>query len=43
MQPGRWLAAYTVIVTGTASVLANSQADTTVNVVHNIPLQVVVQ
>jgi hypothetical protein len=34
---------YTVIVTGTASVLANAQVGTTVNVVHNIPLQVVVQ
>ena len=34
---------YTVIVTGTASVFANSQASTTVNVVHNLPLKVVVQ
>ncbi|MGA9717097.1 MAG: Ig-like domain repeat protein [Acidobacteriaceae bacterium] len=34
---------YTVIVTGTASVYTRSQANTTVNVVHNIPLKVVVQ
>ena len=34
---------YTVIVTGTASVFANSQAGTTVNVVHNLPLKIVVQ
>lgn len=34
---------YTVIVTGTASVYARSQPNTTVNVVHNIPLKVVVQ
>jgi hypothetical protein len=34
---------YTVIVTGTASVFTRSQTNTTVNVVHNIPLQVVVQ
>jgi trimeric autotransporter adhesin len=34
---------YTVIVTGTASVFTRSQANTTVNVVHNIPLQVVVR
>jgi trimeric autotransporter adhesin len=34
---------YTVIVTGTASVFANSQANTTVNVVHNLPLKLVVQ
>ena len=33
----------TVIVTGTASVFANSQAGTTVNVVHNLPLKIVVQ
>jgi hypothetical protein len=34
---------YTVIVTGTASVFTRSQTNATVNVVHNIPLQVVVQ
>jgi hypothetical protein len=34
---------YTVIVTGTASVFTRSQTNTTVNVVHNIPLQVVVK
>jgi len=34
---------YTVIVTGTAAVYNNSQPNTTVNVVHNIPLRVVVQ
>ena len=34
---------YTVIVTGTASVYNRSQANTTVNVVHNVPLKVVVQ
>ena len=34
---------YTVIVTGTASVFANSQPSTTVNVVHNLPLKIVVQ
>jgi hypothetical protein len=34
---------YTVIVTGTASVFANGQASTTVNVVHNLPLQIIVQ
>ena len=34
---------YTVIVTGSASVYTRSQANTTVNVVHNIPLKVVVQ
>lgn len=34
---------YTVIVTGTAAVLANSQPNTTVDVVHNLPLTIVVQ
>ena len=34
---------YTVLVTGTASVYTRSQPNTTVNVVHNIPLKVVVQ
>ncbi|MDQ1453249.1 MAG: trimeric autotransporter adhesin, partial [Acidobacteriaceae bacterium] len=34
---------YTVIVTGTASVFTSAQTNTTVNVVHNVPLQVVVQ
>jgi trimeric autotransporter adhesin len=34
---------YTVIVTGTANVLANSQSSTTVSVVHNLPLKIVVQ
>jgi len=34
---------YTVIVTGTAAVLTNSQSNTTVNVVHNLPLKIVVQ
>jgi hypothetical protein len=34
---------YTVIVTGTASVFTKAQTNTTVNVVHNVPLQVVVQ
>jgi hypothetical protein len=34
---------YTVIVTGSAAVYNNSQPNTTVNVVHNIPLRVVVQ
>jgi hypothetical protein len=34
---------YTVIVTGTAAVYSNSQPNTTINVVHNVPLKVVVQ
>jgi roadblock/LC7 domain-containing protein len=34
---------YTVIVTGTAAVFTNSQSNTTVNVVHNLPLKIVVQ
>jgi hypothetical protein len=34
---------YTVIVTGTANVLTNPQLSTTANVVHNIPLTIVVQ
>jgi hypothetical protein len=34
---------YTVIVTGTAAVYNNSQPNTTINVVHNVPLKVVVQ
>ena len=34
---------YTVIVTGTAAVFTNSQTNTTVDVVHNIPLTIVVQ
>jgi hypothetical protein len=34
---------YTVIVTGTANVLTNPQLSTTVNVVHNVPLTIVVQ
>ncbi|MEA2542337.1 MAG: hypothetical protein QOH35_3703, partial [Acidobacteriaceae bacterium] len=34
---------YTVIVTATASVFTSAQTNTTVNVVHNVPLQVVVQ
>jgi roadblock/LC7 domain-containing protein len=34
---------YTVIVTGTAKVFVNSQSNTTVNVVHNLPLKIVVQ
>jgi hypothetical protein len=34
---------YTVIVTGTANVLTKSQPNTTVAVVHNLQLQVVVQ
>ncbi len=34
---------YTVIVTGTAAVYSNSQPSTTINVVHNVPLKVVVQ
>ncbi len=34
---------YTVLVTGTAAVYTRSQPNTTVNVVHNIPLKVVVQ
>jgi hypothetical protein len=34
---------YTVIVTGTANVLTNPQLSTTANVVHNIPLKIVVQ
>jgi hypothetical protein len=34
---------YTVIVTGTAAVFTNSQSSTTVNVVHNLPLKIVVQ
>jgi hypothetical protein len=34
---------YTVIVTGTANVLVNSQSSTTVSVVHNLPLKIVVQ
>jgi hypothetical protein len=33
---------YTVIVTGTAAVYSNSQPNTTVNVVHNIPLKIAV-
>jgi hypothetical protein len=32
-----------VIVTGTAAVYNSSQPNTTVNVVHNLPLRVVVQ
>lgn len=34
---------YTVIVTGTAAVFTNAQSNTTVNVVHNLPLKIVVQ
>jgi hypothetical protein len=34
---------YTVIVTGAAAVYNNSQPNTTINVVHNVPLKVVVQ
>lgn len=34
---------YTVIVTGTANVFTNPQLSTTVNVVHNVPLTIVVQ
>ncbi|HEY3988600.1 MAG TPA: Ig-like domain repeat protein [Acidobacteriaceae bacterium] len=36
-------ATYTVLVTGTASVYTRSQPNTTVTVVHNVPLKVVVQ
>jgi hypothetical protein len=34
---------YTVVVTGSANVLANGQDNTTVSVVHTIPLKIVVQ
>lgn len=34
---------YTVIVTGTAKVFVKAQSNTTVNVVHNLPLKIVVQ